>query len=48
MKYTGAQWFALPKKRTSKVKIEHIVGLTLHTETYHIFLVSFFYNNKHF
>ena len=43
-----AQWFVLPKKRTFKVRIEHIVGLTLHTETYDTFLKSFFNNNKLF
>ena len=43
-----AQWVVLPKKRTSKDKIEHIVGLTLHTETYYTFLERFFYNKKLF
>jgi len=43
-----AQWVVLPKKRTSKDKIEHIMGLTLHTKTYYTFLERFFYNKKLF
>ena len=43
-----ALWVVLPKKRTSKDKIKHIVHLTLHTETYYTFLERFFYNKKLF